>query len=143
MTIFLRNLAQLDVASESVESKSDDDLMAPLMDSYYLPEELNNDLKTRTGNWIRQYMNRLAKDGLDNEERRSRMNAVNPKYVLRNYMAQLAIDKSEEGDHSLVNDLLDLLRKPYDDQPGKEEFAQKRPEWARHKPGCSMLSCSS
>ena len=97
----------------------------------------------RTSNWVRLYSKRVASDGLGQEERRRRMNAVNPKYVLRNYLAQLAIDRSEEGDHSMVTELLELLRNPYDEQPGKEEFAKKRPEWARNKPGCSMLSCSS
>ena len=71
------------------------------------------------------------------------MNAVNPKYVLRNYMAQLAIEAAEKGDYSLIDELFVLLKNPYDEQPNAERWFAKRPEWARHKVGCSMLSCSS
>ena len=73
-----------------------------------------------------------------------RMRLANPKYVLRNWMAQLAIDAAEKDDYSVANELYELLKSPYEEQSESErEWFQKRPEWARHRVGCSMLSCSS
>ena len=93
--------------------------------------------------WIDLYRQRLARDGRSDDARRSDMEAVNPLYVLRNYMAQLAIDAAENGDASVVNELQTVLSQPYTPQIGAEKWAEKRPDWARTKVGCSMLSCSS
>ena len=141
MTLFYRKLALVDCQDEDWAQKKDGDLMAPLVEAYYQP--LSAAHQARIGAWLKAYIGRVRRDGTDNRTRRMQMDRVNPKYVLRNYLAQLAIDKAEVGDYSLVNRLLEVLRRPYDEQPEQEEFAAKRPDWARHRPGCSMLSCSS
>ena len=143
MTIFYRRLASLDLDTQPGDQIDGATLIEPLLDAYYVPEQLTPETTVRIAAWLRRYHDRVREDGTDNETRRNRMNAVNPKYVLRNYLAQLAIDKAEQGDPSMVHDLLELLRHPYDEQPDKEAYAQKRPDWARQRPGCSMLSCSS
>jgi uncharacterized protein YdiU (UPF0061 family) len=143
MTIFYRKLATVDADDLSTESRNVEAPIAVFFDAFYNKEQLTPDYKARFGSWLSRYILRVQKDGIPNETRRSNMNSVNPKYVLRNYLAQLAIDDAEQGDFKKVNDLLELLRHPYDEQPGKEDYAVKRPDWARQRAGCSMLSCSS
>ncbi|MBT8346072.1 MAG: YdiU family protein [Desulfofustis sp.] len=138
MTIFFRSLANLKVAE-----KDGDKLLKFVEDAFYTPEEISQDHLENLKNWLHLYRLRLLRNDLGDEERRRRMNQINPKYVFRNYLAQQAIDKVEEGDYSKVEELLDLFRKPYDEQPERHHYAAKRPEWARNRPGCSMLSCSS
>jgi uncharacterized protein YdiU (UPF0061 family) len=120
-----------------------EDQFAPLHQVFYRPEQLTPAYREQLTAWLNRYSERLRRDNLPEAVRKARMDTVNPKYVLRNYLAQMAIDKILAGDSSLVDELLEVLRHPYDEQPGKERFAEKRPEWARHRPGCSMLSCSS
>lgn len=146
MTIFYRSLARISAAQTSGSSEpgqQDVQLIEPVANAFYCPEEVVGDIQSRIADWIRRYQQRIRQDSVSQEQRQAGMNSVNPKYVLRNYMAQLAIDKSEQGDHSLVNELLEVLRHPYDEQPDREQHAQKRPDWARQRAGCSMLSCSS
>ena len=143
MTIFFRNLALIDADAALTEGCRFEEVASPLAEAYYAPDDVSESTKADTLAWLQRYARRVQADSLDEEARRARMNAANPKYVLRNYIAQLAIDEAEKGDASRVEETLDVLRRPYEEQEGKEEFAEKRPEWARHRPGCSMLSCSS
>jgi uncharacterized protein YdiU (UPF0061 family) len=137
--IFFRQLARVPVDPEA----NADALLEPLADVWYRSDELTGDLRSDLVSWLRTWGRRAVAAGLSDGERRRRMDAVNPRYVLRNYLAQEAIDAAEAGDPTRVGELLDVLRRPYDDQPGREQFAARRPDWARHRVGCSMLSCSS
>ncbi len=82
-----------------------------------MPEQLTAEVRTQFTRWLRDYADRVRRDDLDASERRAGMDAANPKYVLRNYLAQLAIDAAEKGDYAIVNELLDVLRRPYAEQP--------------------------
>ncbi|QNE39891.1 YdiU family protein [Hymenobacter sp. NBH84] len=93
--------------------------------------------------WLGQYLTRLRQETATPAAIREQMLQANPKYVLRNYLAQQAIEAAETGDLSLLNTLQHVLRTPYDEHPEHEALAAKRPEWASTKPGSATLSCSS
>ncbi|KON79689.1 YdiU family protein [Azoarcus sp. PA01] len=133
MTIFFRRLASLDLDAPSIE---------PLREAFYSPENAAA-AEAEMNGWLAAYAKRAKQDRTPADRRRARMNAANPRFVLRNYLAQEAIDAAEQGDYTGISDLLDVMRHPYDEQPGRERFAARRPDWARNRAGCSMLSCSS
>jgi len=137
MTLFFRKLSSLSKTNNPKEA------MLLIHDAFYKPKELTKSVVQKWETWFSSYLQRLKKETNTDSERKEKMNAVNPKYVLRNYMAQLAIEAAEKGDYSLIDELFVLLKNPYDEQPDAERWFVKRPEWARHKVGCSMLSCSS
>ncbi|MEM7086716.1 MAG: YdiU family protein [Bacteroidota bacterium] len=136
MTLFFRSLSDFRKgdASKGLEV---------VKDAFYVPNEVSDSIAQQWREWFARYSERLEKEALSDAERREKMNAINPKYVLRNYMAQLAIDAADKGDYSVIDELFQLLKQPYSEQKELEKWYVKRPDWARHKVGCSMLSCSS
>lgn len=94
----------------------------------------------RFDEWAKRYLERLRSEGSLDAERKSRMHRVNPKYILRNYLAQVAIERAQhQKDFSEVDRLRGVLRMPFDEQPEMEHYAQPAPEWGRHL----QVSCSS
>lgn len=140
MTIFFRKLADF---SKKATIDGNGDFLEVIQEAFYQPGEIKADVLERWKNWFLNYQEVLQDEMLSDNQRKTKMNQVNPKYVLRNYMAQLAIDAADKGDYSIVEELHELLKQPYAEQPEKQQWFAKRPDWARHKVGCSMLSCSS
>ncbi|HYD97364.1 MAG TPA: YdiU family protein [Noviherbaspirillum sp.] len=89
--------------------------------------------------WAAQYRQRLKQENSVDAARRPAMHSVNPKYVLRNYLAQVAIEKAQNKDFSEVDKLLTILEKPFDEQPENDRYAELPPDWASHL----EVSCSS
>lgn len=133
MTLFFRILADIDLHAIS---------LVPFQSVFY-DELLRDAHSSDLLDWLSRYAARIQQQEDNKSARRERMNAVNPLYVPRNWLAQQAIDAAEQGDASELHSLMEVLRNPYQEQAGRERFALPRPEWARNRAGCSMLSCSS
>jgi len=127
-TTFFRRLGELrtDVPEHALPAAD-----APLRDLFIDREAFDA--------WAVQYRARLRTEQSGDASRREKMHRTNPKYVLRNYLAQIAIEQAQNDDYSGVQALLAVLERPYDEQPGNESYAEPAPEWAADL----EVSCSS
>ncbi|MGI4741184.1 MAG: protein adenylyltransferase SelO [Janthinobacterium lividum] len=140
MTIFFRQLAHLAPALLAADSNADELFRGLLAQAAYAdPGHDDQALLT----WLHGYAQRLRQEAAAPDIIRESMLAANPKYVLRNYLAQRAIEAAEAGNLDPLNTLFEVLKTPFAEHPAHEELAAKRPEWARDKPGSATLSCSS
>lgn len=133
-TIFFRLLSRIttDTNNNSVES-SDDKNNPSLLRSLFTQE-------SRFDQWLARYHQRLVLEKSNAAERQERMLAVNPKYILRNYLLQKAIDKAQQSkDYTEIDTLMTLIKKPFEEHPEYEAYASPPPVWGKHLP----ISCSS
>lgn len=141
LTLFFRQLSHqvVNLCSESADIEG---VFRNLLEAAsYAPDTTEGHEMFRQ--WMGRYRERLRREPATPDAIQTTMLAVNPKYVLRNYVAQIAIEAAEAGDLAPLERLMRVLRTPYDEQPEHSELAAKRPEWARTRPGCATLSCSS
>jgi uncharacterized protein YdiU (UPF0061 family) len=129
-TLFFRGLADVPRTGDPIEA---------FAEAFYAPPDAA--LRQRWGAWVASWRMRTAAE--DDAERRARMNAANPCFIPRNWVVQECIEATAAGDIGAVDRLLEVLRRPYTPQPEAARLAGRRPDWARNKPGCSALSCSS
>jgi uncharacterized protein YdiU (UPF0061 family) len=124
MTLLYRGLA--DILNEG-----------QLPNVFYQP--LSPEVQGQWALWLADWRAHL-KD-IPREQLKAEMNRVNPAFIFRNYLAQEATDGLMKGDRSRLLTLEKAIRKPY--EVIEPSLCVKRPEWARIRAGCSMLSCSS
>ncbi|MDB9814839.1 YdiU family protein [bacterium] len=118
-TIFFRSLSQYSDANQSIRDQFVD--------------------RDGFDQWAEKYKTRLAQQNASDTQRQQKMDGINPKYVLRNYMAQAAIEAAQQGDYTEVNVLLEILQSPCDEHSEAEKYAGLPPDWAERL----SVSCSS
>jgi uncharacterized protein YdiU (UPF0061 family) len=135
-TIFFRQLSKID---KNTKLKSAYNIISIA----FYKNEVSETIKNKWVQWLEQYMQEFKILDEREEDRILKMNSINPKYILRNYMLQIIIEAAEKEDYSLLHEMQILLKNPYDEMPNFEKWYTKMPDWARNKIGCSVLSCSS
>lgn len=138
-TLFFRGLSDWPAKERGGDANAFLDLIAPA----FYTDALETDLRDRWRAWSLRYARRVQREPASDAERMAAIERANPKYVLRNYLAQNAITAAERGDLSALERLMRVLKTPYDQQPEESDLAARRSEWARSAPGRSALSCSS
>ncbi len=136
MTLFFRRISE----NTSIDFDAFYSILSDV--SYFDANALQQEIKSWE-TWFHSFDKLIVKENANKDQRSIRMKKVNPKYVLRNYMAQTAIDEAEKGNYQVIDELYNLLLNPYEEQTEMEKWFSKRPDWAKNKIGCSMLSCSS
>ncbi|XP_077254132.1 uncharacterized protein LOC143893073 [Tasmannia lanceolata] len=134
-TNFFRLLSNIKADPSILEDQLLVPLKAVLLD-------MGKERKVAWISWVQTYVQELASSGTSDQQRKAAMDSINPKFVLRNYLCQSAIDAAEQGEYGEVRRLLKVMECPYDEQPGMERYARLPPAWA-YRPGVCMLSCSS
>jgi uncharacterized protein YdiU (UPF0061 family) len=134
-TLFYRLLSKVDLGSETTAALQ-------LQESFY-SEELYIKNAERLITWLKNYRQIRNQDVLPPAEQLKRMNAANPVFILRNYIVQEALDELAQGKRSLLDAIHEALKTPYEETELTLRWFKKRPDWAKSRPGCSALSCSS
>ncbi|MEM7255957.1 MAG: YdiU family protein [Pseudomonadota bacterium] len=133
-TVFFSTLSACDKTADPQH------IASQLIDAaYYQP--VDDSARQSLTDWLATWTRRLATK--DSNTVNQLMKDTNPKFVLRNHIAIEAIDAAEKGDYSVLHRVADMITRPYDDQPQNSEYALLRPDWAKSRPGCTMLTCSS
>ncbi|MDT8407180.1 MAG: YdiU family protein [Methylococcales bacterium] len=136
-TLWFRCLA------ESLSAPDQEQAWHALQAAFYAPSQRGAALEGRWRQWLADYQRIRQAQAVTVAAAEQRMNQVNPLYVPRNYLTQQVLEQIQEGDTEALPRLMRALQNPYQVQPGMAAYAAKRPDWARDKPGCAMLSCSS
>ena len=140
-TLFFRLLAKIELSEKTPAFSEACKTLEP---AFYGSVKGNENYKSLLEDWLKRYHERISREMTNQREREKLMNSVNPKFILRNYVTQIAIDEASEGNYSTLSELLNMLKTPFSENVDPDQkFTLQRPEWAKNKPGCSMLSCSS
>jgi hypothetical protein len=105
-----------------------------------LSQHDTNSLGDAFDSWFERYNERLLSETTSSDERALMMNNVNPKYILRNYLAEVAIRKAEDlYQYDEIDTLFNLLKHPFEEHFGFESYTNEAPDWAKNL----SVSCSS